>query len=497
VTLLDPTSIADPCREETAPSPYAWFVVAILWFVAMLNYLDRLMITTMRDPIRADISITDAQFGLLTSVFLWVYAFVSPFGGYVADRFTRRGVIAGSLLFWSAATFLTGFAQTFHQLLWARALMGISEACYLPAALALICDYHRGSTRSFATGLHMSGLSVGAALGGIGGYLAEHIGWRAGFERLGIAGFAYGLVVLFTLRDASAAGALAGGFCSRGEVSAGEGAGGTEEIASSSPTVLRAAQTMVCDELENSLEGGRPRPPFSSGQRRTRTSALQKIPKLDADPATPAQGALSWLLAKPAFQILFLVNILIGMSNWTMYTWMPTYLREHFRLGLGAAGLSATGYVQAASFAGVFIFGFSADRWSRTNRRARSLTPAWSYLIAGPCLFAAASTHSLPLAIAGLIVFGLARGAFDANHMPILRQIATDRYSATAFGIVNMISCVAGGVMVYIGGALSDAHVSLARIFQVCGVALAIVGLLLMTIGQGSGKDKLRCQRGI
>ncbi|HWE02736.1 MAG TPA: MFS transporter [Tepidisphaeraceae bacterium] len=424
MTLFKPSHLPDLTKRAMAPSPYAWFVVALLWLVAMLNYVDRLMITTMRDPIRADISITDAQFGLLTSVFLWVYALVSPFGGYVADRFTRRGVITASLLFWSAATFLTGLAHTFHQLLWARALMGVSEACYLPAALALICDYHPGPTRSFATGVHMSGLSVGAALGGIGGYLAERIGWRAGFERLGIAGLAYGLLVLMTLRDADSK-----------------------------------------FDLPASATG-------------------------DVEDKSGAAMMLTWLLAKRGFQILFVVNILVGMSNWTLYGWLPTYLKEHFRLGLGAAGLSATGYVQAAAFVGVFAGGFIADRWIRTNRHARSLTPGVFYMVAGPCLFAAASTHALPLAIMGLIVFGLARGAFDANHMPVLREITRDRYSATGFGIVNMVSCAAGGAMVYVGGALSDAHVSLARIFQLCGVALSIVGLLLIAISR-SGSTKI------
>ena len=184
------------------PSCYAWMVVALLWFVALLNYLDRLMITTMRDPIRADVQVTDAQFGLFTSVFLWVYAAASPFGGFVADRVGRRGIILASLLVWSIATCLSGFAHSFGQMLAARALMGISEACYVPAALALIADYHPGPTRSLATGLHMSGIYAGAALGGVGGYFAEHVGWRFGFKLFGIIGIAYCIVLLLTLRDA-------------------------------------------------------------------------------------------------------------------------------------------------------------------------------------------------------------------------------------------------------------------------------------------------------
>ena len=170
---------------------YAWVVVGLLWVVALLNYLDRLMITTMRDPIKQSISMTEAQFGLLTAVFLWVYGALSPLGGYLADRFSRRIVIMVSLFVWSAVTWWTGHVETFNQLLAARALMGVSEACYIPAALALIADYHRGSTRSLATGLHMSGVYAGAALGGVGGYIAEGFGWRFGFNLFGLIGVAY------------------------------------------------------------------------------------------------------------------------------------------------------------------------------------------------------------------------------------------------------------------------------------------------------------------
>src|SRR5438876_362936 len=171
-----------PAATSGAAGAYAWAVVAMLWFVALLNYLDRLIITTMRDPIRADIPMSDAQFGLLTSVFLWIYAVMSPLGGFIADRVGRRGIIITSLFFWSAATLLSGVAHSLNQMLVARALMGLSEACYIPAALALISDYHRGPTRSLATGLNMSGIYAGAALGGIGGYIAERFGWRMGFQ---------------------------------------------------------------------------------------------------------------------------------------------------------------------------------------------------------------------------------------------------------------------------------------------------------------------------
>lgn len=180
----------------------AWMVVGLLSIVGCLNYLDRVMITTMRESITDAMPMTDAQFGLLTSVFLWVYGLLSPLAGFLADRFNRSKVIILSLFVWSVVTWLTAHATTFDQLLATRALMGISEACYIPAALALIADYHRGSTRSLATGIHMGGVMVGQSLGFVGGWIAENHHWSDAFNIFGLAGVAFSFVLLFLLKDA-------------------------------------------------------------------------------------------------------------------------------------------------------------------------------------------------------------------------------------------------------------------------------------------------------
>ena len=413
------------------PSRYAWLVVALLWLVGMLNYLDRLLITTMRDPIVADIVMTDAQFGLLTSVFLWVYAAVSPLGGLLADRVGRQRVIVGSLLCWSAATWLSGQARTFDQLFWARALMGVSEACYIPAALALIADFHRGSTRSLATGLHMSGTYMGAALGGVGGYMAEFWGWRHAFTLFGVFGVVYTPVLMFFLRDART----------------------TEGTEADSPIFVKRklGQSPSCAEETAAAKGRQP-------------------------------GALAALFGQPEFRMLLALDVLVGVVNWLIYGWLPTYLKDHFSLGLGAAGMSATGYIQVASLLGALGGGALADRWSRRSRRGRAMVPAIGYLAAAPCLLVAASTRSLPLAIAGLAVFGLGRGFFDANLMPILRDLVDHRYSATGYGFLNFLSSAAGGLLVYAGGAMKDRRIDLGYIFQGCAAALLVVGLMLLTV---------------
>ncbi|QKJ33256.1 MFS transporter [Mucilaginibacter mali] len=180
----------------------AWLVVGLLCVVGCLNYLDRIMITTMRESIVQSIPMTDAQFGLLTSVFLWVYGILSPVAGFLADRFSRSRVIVTSLFIWSGVTLLTASATSFQGLLVSRALMGVSEACYLPAALALIADYHKGSTRSLAIGIHLAGVMIGQSLGFLGGWIAEDYHWNTAFAAFGGVGIVYSIVLFFFLRDA-------------------------------------------------------------------------------------------------------------------------------------------------------------------------------------------------------------------------------------------------------------------------------------------------------
>lgn len=392
----------------------AWLVVGLLWVVGCLNYLDRVMITTMRGSVVEAIPMTDAQFGLLTSVFLWVYAILSPFAGFLADRFSRSRVIIVSLFAWSAITWLTAHATTFGELLATRALMGISEACYIPAALALITDYHRSTTRSLAVGVHMTGIMVGSGLGGLGGVIAERHGWNHAFLIFGVAGIAYSVLIAFFLRDAPR------------------------------PAVDPAAPV--------------------------------------APPRVNLWEALRSLLSRPAFLFALGYWGLLGLAGWAVVGWMPTYLNEHFHLTQGTAGMSATAYLNAASLVGVLVGGVWADRWSRTNDRAPIFVPLIGLLIAAPGILLSATAGVLPLAIAGLVVFGVTKAFADSNMMPILTLVTDPRYRATGYGVLNLCSCTVGGLTVYAGGALRDAHVDVNRIFMFAAVSILVCAGLLYLV---------------
>ena len=182
---------------------YPWVLVALLWFVALLNYMDRQMLSTMQEAMKVDIAeLNHAEaFGALMAVFLWVYGLVSPFAGIIADRANRKWLVVGSIFVWSAVTFLMGYAESFTQLYWLRAFMGISEALYIPAALSLIADWHEGESRSLAIGIHMTGLYVGQAVGGFGATLAAMLSWHAAFHWFGIVGIIYSIVLLLFLKE--------------------------------------------------------------------------------------------------------------------------------------------------------------------------------------------------------------------------------------------------------------------------------------------------------
>ena len=406
--------------NETKLPAGAWLVVALLWMVGCLNYLDRVLVTTMRGSLVAAIPMTEAQFGLLTSVFLWVYGALSPFAGFLADRFSRSRVIVVSLLAWSIVTWLTAHATTFSQLLATRALMGISEACYIPSALALIADYHRGSTRSLATGIHMSGIMVGGALGGLGGWIAERHGWSHAFLIFGGVGIAYTAVTAILLRDPPA----------------------------------------------DTPQAGTVKAPVNLG------------------------AAVKSLFGRTSFILALFYWGLLGVAGWAVVGWMPTYLNEHFHLSQGVAGLSATGYLQTAALIGVLVGGAWADRWSRKDERGRVLVPLIGLLVAAPGILLASSIDWLPLAIAGLIFFGLAKAFADSNMMPILCSVVDSRYRATGYGLLNMFSCALGGLTIYAGGVLRDADVNVGHVFQFAAACVLVCAFLLYFIRPQSAANR-------
>ncbi len=392
--------------SNSSVSRGAWLVVALLWPVALLNYLDRQVLSTLQPAIGADISaVMDSQnFGRLMGIFLWIYGVMSPVSGLIADRMNRKVLIVCSLAVWSLVTLLMGHAQDFSQLYWMRALMGVSEALYIPAGLALIADYHQGHTRSLAVGIHMTGLYCGQALGGFGALAADELSWRVTFQFLGGVGVAYSLVLAFLLKERKAAAPPEG--------------------------MVRALAGMG-----RSLWAL-----FSIG-------AFFVILFYFAAPSAPGWVVKNWLPTLFAKMNPDTVRALLPMTGGF----------SDAEIASKVAKPLSTIIIAAAGFVGVIGGGILADRWARRNVRGRIYTGAIGLSLTVPALLALGYGQSPALAMAAAVVYGVGFGLFDANNMPVLCQFVPPRLRAAAYGFMNLVGVSAGALSTEIIGKLDKA----------------------------------------
>jgi predicted MFS family arabinose efflux permease len=169
-----------------------WLLIAYLWVCYVLNHADRQVVYTLFPALQKDFGYSDAVVGLTGALFLWVYGACSPLAGILGDRWSKTGLVTGSLAVWSTFTILSGVSPNGAFLLVCRALLGVSECLFMPAAYALMANAHGPETRSKAIGIFATSQMAGVALGGsISGYIAERLHWRFSFWLLGAAGLLF------------------------------------------------------------------------------------------------------------------------------------------------------------------------------------------------------------------------------------------------------------------------------------------------------------------
>lgn len=415
----------------TKPGKWAWIAVAVLWVVVMLNYFDRQLLAVLNTSMTEGpgcIEMTQAQFGIVTSAFLIVYAALSPVGGYLADRFSRSFIIMCSLVVWSIVTWMTGKSESYEELIFWRAMMGVSEAFYIPAALALITDYHRGGTRSLATGLHMSGIYAGQVLAGCGAMMAGdpcQLGWRLTFELFGFVGVAYGLIVLFFLRD---------------------------------PKAEEAAAAVTEETVKDAAPAA---PEFTMGQ------------------------MLKSIFTGRGMYLLLLMISFAGFANWFLLGWYPRLLQDMFGISEAEAGPQATFWINIAKYISVLACAVIADRWYLRNKNARAYVPGIAFCIAGPCVLLAmmfGTGIGLGAVLALVAMQGVAQGSMDATLMPVLRSTIDERFAATGYGLLNLTSVGAGALVSWLGGMLKDAGTPLSAVLSLAGVLMMLCGIILFLL---------------
>lgn len=394
---------------------YPWVVVALLWVVALLNYMDRQMLSTMQEAMKVDIvELGKAEaFGALMAVFLWIYGFMSPVAGIVADRVSRKWLIVGSLFVWSAVTYLMGYADSFQELYWLRAFMGISEALYIPSALSLIADWHQDKSRSLAIGIHMTGLYVGQAIGGFGATVAAAFSWHTAFHWFGIIGIIYSVILLLFLHE--------------------------------NPNRVKVAKLEpAAGEKKGSLFGG-----------------------------------LSVVLSTWAFWVILFYFAAPSLPGWATKNWLPTLFAESLNIPMSEAGPISTITIAVSSFVGVLVGGVMSDRWVQKNIRGRVYTGAIGLGMTIPSLLLLGMGDSFISVVGAGLLFGVGFGIFDANNMPILCQFVSVKHRATAYGIMNMTGVFAGAAVTHLLGRWTDGGNLGMGFAMLSGVVLVALALQL------------------
>src|SRR5215217_3492269 len=147
-------------QNSSSPKSFNWELIVLLWMVFFFNQADRQIFNVILPEIKEALKLTDAQLGMIASVFIWAIGLCVPLSGYVGDVFSKKKVIIFSLLLWSTATFFTGLSAGLVHLIILRAIVGSSESFYAPAANALIGEKYQEKT-GLAMAIHQTALYAG------------------------------------------------------------------------------------------------------------------------------------------------------------------------------------------------------------------------------------------------------------------------------------------------------------------------------------------------
>lgn len=195
---------SDSGSPPAALSPaYAYYALGLLMLVYVINFVDRQVLSILMEPIRKDLGLSDTQLGLLSGLgFALFYAAAGLPIARLADKTSRRNIIAGSLAVWSAMTAVCGLVTSFPQLLLGRIGVAVGEAGAGPASHSLIADLFPHGKRATALAVFSTGVPIGILIGLFaGGWLNDTFDWRTAFVVVGLPGVVVSLVVALTLRE--------------------------------------------------------------------------------------------------------------------------------------------------------------------------------------------------------------------------------------------------------------------------------------------------------
>ena len=385
-------------------------MLIVLTAINFVNYIDRFVLAAVVESVSETFVLTDANAGLLNSMFLLVYMLVSPLTGWIGDRGTRKYLVAGGVVLWSLATVASGYAQSYGQLLVMRALVGVGEAGYATVAPAMIADLFVPERRGRMLAYFYLAIPVGSALGYVlGGWVAgngEALIGAAGLELLGLADVpdpGWRLAFLFA----------------------------------GLPGLIFALIALALPEPER---------------------GAQDRPEARGEAGVDSWGAgVKRLFRSPAWRSTTGGMILMTFTIGGLAFWMPTFLQRAHGLDEAAAGISFGGVTVVAGLLATLVGGALGDRAFARAQGGYLRISGWGLLIGAPAtlLMAAVPGVGLVLAAAFVAEFFLFLNTGPLNAALVGCVPANLRASSIAVNVL-FIHALGDAISPYLMGTLSD-----------------------------------------
>jgi len=389
---------------------YKWILLAVMFVIGMLNYGVRTSIASAFPLLKADLGFTDVGLGAIGSFFLWSYALASPLAGHLGDRFNRGQVVLWSLVGWSLATIASGLVHARWELLAMRVVLGLVESLFLPAGMALVAEYHPESTRGTALGIMTVGQNIGLIAGAtFVGFLAERHGWRLSLWALGLAGLLVAIPSYFLL------------------------------------------------PIRKSMAPAAKAEPREHG----------------SSPGLSFAGACIELMKIPSFLVLAAAGALASIGVWIFLNWLPLYFHEAFSMSLAVAGFYGASFINVSGGAGQVFGGMVSDRLALRGTQYRMLLQGVLILASAPILLVFLYTKNLTVIVIALVLNSLLQNMGNLNLLPLLCDLAGPDMFAIAFGVTNMVNCLAGGLGIFVAGVLKSS-------WGLAGIFAGTVGILIL-----------------
>lgn len=458
-----------PAAGDPRATAYRWYALGLLAFINLLNYLDRNVIFALFEPIKRDLALTDTQLGWLGSAYVLVFSVAALPFGVISDLRSRRAVIAGGVAVWSVFTSLAGLVRNFWQLFVCRALVGVGEAAYGPAAASLVADYFPGPRRAGAMAILSSGIALGGVLGLLLGGLLESIyGWRVAFMAVGLPGLACAVLAARLVDPVRPPTHLS----IRTYLRRIEG-GLTALMREFLPLVLSVAiGGLTAYGLDRYLGADSRIDVAAFGAvvavglainivqwvRLIRAGRIDRTPFADiGDAFDDFLHAANTVLATPTLVYVFVSGAMISFGMNGLVGWGPTFVARELGLTASTSATLLGKWGLIFGTAGTLFGGALADWLRRRSETGRVLTVALGLLIGGPLAIWLLTIRDLALFVPVFCAAFFCLSWYNGPITAVIFDVVPSRISATVAGAYLLFIHLAGdAIALPLVGYLSD-----------------------------------------